>query len=320
MPNPHLSILVVDDAKFSCAMIGRTLTQAGYRDVRVAENAAQAIVKLSERPASVLLADWQMPEMDGLELAAHVRRLDESNGHYTYVILLTGREGEKVLNEAFNQGVDDFISKTVMNEQLLPRMFAAERLCGTLQQLLQEKTLLRKNIASLEEHNLIDPVTGLGNSRYLKKYLHNSLRRIESRGGALCYLLISIQNTDGLLRRYGTAFYHDLLNKVARRLEQLVRPLDLLVSPDDRHFVLIVLLSDLETCSHRSFKHVQDGINLRPLKTSEGFINIKADFALLGVDSRALPIDPEQFMEQAKKLVQESRATQRFTALRLAER
>ena len=86
---------------------------------------------LEQRPASVLLADWLMPEIDGLELTARVRQLDETADHYTYIILLTGKEGENVLGEAFDRGVDDFISKAAMNEQLVPRVYAADRLCNT---------------------------------------------------------------------------------------------------------------------------------------------------------------------------------------------
>src|SRR5690606_8661743 len=123
MPNPHLSILVVDDAKFSSAMIGRALTQAGYQDLRYANSAAEALRQLEIRPASVLLADWLMPQMDGLELTAQVRQLDEMADHYTYVVLLTGKEGDNVLIEAFDRGVDDFISKAAMNEQLVPRIY-----------------------------------------------------------------------------------------------------------------------------------------------------------------------------------------------------
>ena len=77
MPNPLLSILVVDDAKFSSVMIGRTLNQAGYKDIRFANSAAEALKLLEERSAGILLADWLMPEMDGLELTARVRQQDE---------------------------------------------------------------------------------------------------------------------------------------------------------------------------------------------------------------------------------------------------
>ncbi|CAN7455823.1 response regulator [Pseudomonas sp. LjRoot71] len=317
MPNPHLSILVVDDAKFSSAMIGRALSQAGYQDLRFASSAAEAIKLLEQRPASVLLADWLMPEMNGLELTVQVRQFDEMAHHYTYVILLTGKEGENVLGEAFDSGVDDFISKAAMNEQLVPRVYAADRLCNTLQRLLQENRLLTENIASLEKRNLIDPLTGLGNSRYLHQKTLDSLRQVESRGGALCYLLIGLQDMHELHLQYGDTFYNELLTGVARRLQQLVRPLDILVRLDESHFGLITLLTDLHECSPSSFKRLHDGINLKAFKTSEGFISLKAGISLVGLDAKGLPCTPEQIISHAEKLLPESHSSGRVTALRL---
>ena len=318
MPNPHLSILVVDDAKFSSAMIGRALSQAGYQDLRFANSAAEAIRLLEQRPASVLLADWLMPEMNGLELTVQVRQFDEMAHHYTYVILLTGKEGENVLGEAFDSGVDEFISKAAMNEQLVPRVYAADRLCNTLQRLLQENRLLTENIASLEQRNLIDPLTGLGNSRYLHQKMLDSLRQVESRGGALCYLLIGLQDMHELHQRYGDTFYNELLTGVARRLQQLVRPLDVLVRLDESHFGLITLLTDLHECSPSSFKRLHEGINLKAFKTSEGFISLKAGISLVGLDAKGLPITPEQIIDNATRILPESHSTGLVTALRLS--
>ena len=318
MPNPHLSILVVDDAKFSSAVIGRALTQAGYQDLRFASSAAEAIRLLEQRPASVLLADWLMPEMNGLELTEQVRQFDEMTHHYTYIILLTGKEGENVLGEAFDSGVDDFINKAAMSEQLVPRVYAADRLCNTLQRLLQENRLLTENIASLEQRNLIDPLTGLGNSRYLHQKMLDSLRQVESRGGALCYLLIGLQDMHELHQRYGDTFYNELLTGVARRLQQLVRPLDVLVRLDESHFGLITLLTDLHECSPSSFKRLHEGINLKAFKTSEGFISLKAGISLVGLDAKGLPITPEQIIDNATRILPESHSTGLVTALRLS--
>lgn len=317
MPNPHLSILVVDDAKFSSAMIGRALSQAGYQDVRFASSASEALQQLEQRPASVLLADWLMPEIDGLELTARVRQLDETADHYTYIILLTGKEGENVLGEAFDRGVDDFISKAAMNEQLVPRVYAADRLCSTLQRLLHENRMLTQSVASLERRNLVDPLTGLGNPRYLRQKLSDSLRQIESRGGAVCYLLIGLPEATQLRSRYGERFFNELLHSAARRLQQLVRPLDVLTRLDDNHFGLITLLDDLQECSPSSFKRLHEGLNLKAFKTSEGFITLKAGISLVGIDAKALPTDPEQLILHAQKLLAESYASGRVAAMRL---
>jgi len=317
MPNPHLSILVVDDAKFSSAMIGRALSQAGYQDVRFASSASEALQQLEQRPASVLLADWLMPEIDGLELTARVRQLDETTDHYTYIILLTGKEGENVLGEAFDRGVDDFISKAAMNEQLVPRVYAADRLCNTLQRLLHENRMLTQSVASLERRNLVDPLTGLGNPRYLRQKLSDSLRQIESRGGAVCYLLIGLQDAGQLRSQYGDRFFNELLHSAARRLQQLVRPLDVLTRLDDNHFGLITLLEDLQECSPSSFKRLHEGLNLKAFKTSEGFITLRAGISLVGIDAKALPTDPEQLILHAQKLLAESYASGRVAAMRL---
>src|SRR5690606_27737434 len=128
MPNLDLPILVVDDAKFSSMVVGRTLRNAGYRDIRIANNAPAALKLMEERAVSVLIADWLMPEMDGLELTDRVRQQDEQDNHYTYVILLTARESVEALSEAFDRGVDDFIYKSDMTKQLIPRIFAADRM------------------------------------------------------------------------------------------------------------------------------------------------------------------------------------------------
>lgn len=319
MPNPHLSILVVDDAKFSSAMIGRALTQAGYLDVRFATSAAEALRQLELRPASVLLADWLMPEMDGLDLTSRVRQLDETADHYTYVILLTGKEGDNVLVEAFDRGVDDFISKASMNEQLVPRVYAADRLCNTLQRLLQENRMLTLNIASLEQRNLVDPLTGLGNPRYLQQKLSDSLRQIESRGGAVCYLLIGQQDAGTLRSQYGNTFYNELLHGVARRLQQLVRPLDVLARIDDNHFALITLIDDLQECSPSSFKRLHEGLNLKAFKTSEGFITLKAGISLVGLDAKSLPLDPNHLISHAARLLPDSYASGRVNAARMPQ-
>ena len=119
---------MVDDAKFSSTVVNRAFKNAGCRDIRVANDAPAALREMQSRAVSVLIADWLMPEMDGLELTDQVRQLDEQSGPYTYIVLLTAKESVNALTEAFDRGVDDFINKSDMSKQLLPRVFAADRL------------------------------------------------------------------------------------------------------------------------------------------------------------------------------------------------
>lgn len=317
MPNPLLSILVVDDAKFSSVMIGRTLNQAGYNDIRFANSAAEALKLLEERPAGILLADWLMPEMDGLELTAQVRQHDEQQNHYTYIILLTGKEGDNALAEAFDSGVDDFISKTTMNEQLVPRVFAADRLYNTLTRLIKENQLLTRNIAFLESRNQIDPLTGLGNTRHLQHMLTKNLQQVEARGGTLCYVLIGIENMATLSQQYGRTIHKELLRSIARRLQQLVRPLDVLARLDGNHFALITRLSEQQEYSPASFKRLYDSLNIKSFKTSEGFISLKAGISLITLNNKALPATTEQVIRLAAKHLSNSYNNSRIEAVHI---
>lgn len=316
MPDPNLSIMVVDDARFSSALIGRVLQQAGYRDIRYAGSASEALAALDLRPANVLLADWLMPEMNGLQLTSQIRQLDESGEHYTYIILLTGSDGDGLLTEAFDCGVDDFVNKATVNEQLVPRVRAADRLCGRLQHLQQETRRLTHNVSNLEQRNVIDELTGLGNQRFLRQHLGDALRQLESRGGALCYLLIGLDDSSNRRSR-DEGLRRELLYNVACRLRNMLRPLDVLVRLDDSHFAVVAMVDDLRECSHNSFRRLHDSLNLKALKTSEGYITLQAAIALVGVDARDCPVSIDTLMRQAASQLAEARSSGRIACQRL---
>lgn len=297
MQNSQLSILVVDDAKFSSALIGRALSQAGYQDIRYASNAEEALRELRQRPAGILLADWLMPGIDGLELTSRVRQQDALADHYTYIMLLTGREGDSDLGEAFARGVDDFISKARLHEQLIPRVMAGDRLCHTLQRLLQENRQLAEGKGA--EQALLDPLTGLGNSHCLHARLAEQLQTLDQQGGAFCLVLIEAPE----LASRGAPHHRELLAGVARRLQHLVRPQDVLARPDESRFALVAGLEQLEDAALNSFRRLAERLNGEPFATCSGPLRLQARLALLGVDRRALPQTPEQLLEQAGQLL-----------------
>ncbi|WP_213875174.1 diguanylate cyclase [Pseudomonas sp. dw_358] len=312
MPNPILSILLVTDDLDSAAITTGELRQAGYQDIRLAQP-GEAIGLLENQPASLLLVSGE----EGLQLATQVRQLDEMGDHYTYILLIDQRPAAYLLDEQADNGIDDVIHPGHVRDHLLPRVAAADRLTSNLQRLRQENRLLRQNIASLEQRNLVDSLTGLGNARYLRQKLADSLRQIQARGGALCYLLIGLQQSAALQREYGSDFYDELLQGVARRLQQMVRPLDILARLDDQHFVLLTLPADLQECAPSSFKRLHEGLNLKGFMTSAGLLDIAAGISLVGLDSRSLPIDPQSLFDEASALLDYSYNSGLVTAKRL---
>ena len=92
MPASSSSIMIVDDTKFSSAVVRKLLQLDGFTDIRVADTAIDALAMLKQRNADVLLADWLMPGMDGLELTQLVRELNRRKNVVSYIFLLTAKE------------------------------------------------------------------------------------------------------------------------------------------------------------------------------------------------------------------------------------
>ncbi|WP_336366988.1 response regulator [Marinobacter sp. C2H3] len=286
MPNLDLPILVVDDAKFSSMVVSRTLRAAGYRDVRIAHNAPMALDLMEQRPVSVLIADWLMPEMDGLQLTDRVRQQDEQNNHYTYVILLTARESVEALSEAFDRGVDDFIYKSNMTKQLVPRIFAADRMADRQNALLRANSLLIENNRELEATNIIDLETGLCNQRYARERLTKVLRHAEARGGAGAYVLCGIRNWQDLRRNNPPSVMGEVAVGIGRRLSNLIRPIDALCRVGDNQFAIVSYFPNSEHCTTTAFRRIFDGINHKALKTTAGFLSVEAGMVLCKADAQ----------------------------------
>ncbi len=77
MTNKDVSIIIVDDMQFSRVVVQAALRKAGFSNILVASSAAEALKTIEEKHIEVVLADWVMPEMDGLELTDRIRQRDE---------------------------------------------------------------------------------------------------------------------------------------------------------------------------------------------------------------------------------------------------
>jgi len=313
MSNPNLRILLVNDDPATLPPVLDRLRDGGYVDIRHGSHAE--LDSLLERRPDVLICAGAA----GLALASRVRQLDELADTYTYILLISDAPAAELLDESADRGIDDVVAPAQL-DLLLPKVLAADRLCNVLQRLRHENSLLRKNIASLEQRNLVDALTGLGNARYLRQQLSDSLRQIKARGGAICYLLIGLEHSDGLLRENGTEVYDELLQGVARRLQQMVRPLDVLARLDDRHFVLMTLPADLSECAPSSFKRLHDGLNQKGFMTRAGLMDISAGISLIGLDNQSIAMDPQSLFEEASQLLGESYASHLVSAKRLPQR
>jgi CheY-like chemotaxis protein len=114
------NVLVVDDEKTVCNSCRKILTQAGYR-VEVASSGEEAIDKIKGNGFDVVITDWKMPKMDGLEVT---RRVKQEKPEMT-VIVITGYPSVENTVEAIRSGASDFVTKPFTPEELSDAMLRA---------------------------------------------------------------------------------------------------------------------------------------------------------------------------------------------------
>ncbi len=302
----ELSIIVVDDMKFNCEFIRKSLTDEGYGDVRVAVSAREALMQLELRPADVLLADWVMPEMDGLELTDRIRQIDEEKHRYTCVVLLTARDDIESVIEAFDRGVDDYLTKPPNKQELAARIYAAGRIANLQNGLLDAMRTLRE---SYEGRVTIDQATGLGNRLDAERRFGELIDMVESRGGAACCGFFSLNDSEALLAKHGETAYCEILKSIATRLSRAVRPNDVVARISDAEFVVGMYYQDEEQLKSKTYKRILQAINLRPIKTSRGFIAVSGAMAISCSRKGELYEQAEELIAAAAQKVEQSRAS-----------
>ena len=115
-----LSVLIVDDDELERALIADRLRQRGINVGEVADG-AQALTRLGAENVPVVIVDWQMPVMDGIEFTEKFRAGKRGE---TYVIMLTSRKEDFDYERGYRAGVDDYLTKGVREPELIARIHA----------------------------------------------------------------------------------------------------------------------------------------------------------------------------------------------------
>ena len=135
-----MKILVAEDDFISRKLLCTTLETFGH-EVEVFNDGQEAWDRFNDEPLRIIVSDWLMPNMDGLEFCRKVR--DRPDTEYTYFILLTANvQGEDTHREAMDAGVDDFMSKPLNREQIWIRLRVAERILGFTTHISQLESML----------------------------------------------------------------------------------------------------------------------------------------------------------------------------------
>ncbi len=140
-------VLVVDDNRVERRILNASLTRWGYQ-VDEAASGEEALAFCKKSPPDLIISDWMMPGMNGLDFCRAFRDLERDD--YGYFILLTSKSETDSVARGLDSGADDFLTKPVNPDELRARLTAGERLLSMQTELRQKNHLLASTLAELQ--------------------------------------------------------------------------------------------------------------------------------------------------------------------------
>lgn len=166
------NILVVEDEEHTRYLLERLLVVNNF-EVRTAENGIDALNTITNFKPEIILADWNMPEMDGAELCSRIKSNPDLK--HIYFIMITAKTSTHEKVEGLDTGADDYITKPVENEELLARIRSGLRIYDLQQEIKQlehEKALIE--MAATLGHQMNNPLSAINMAlTSLKKNIQN---------------------------------------------------------------------------------------------------------------------------------------------------
>jgi len=212
-----VKILIADDSIVSRHLLEATLRKWGY-DVLVACDGAEALELLQREDApGLIILDWMMPGMTGVEVCRRIR--ERQCEPYTYILLLTSKSQKEDLIEGMEAGADDYITKPFDQNELQVRLRAGTRLLDLQTQLLKAREDLREQATH-------DSLTQIWNRSSILGELGREMARSERELRHLGVVIVDLDHFKQVNDTYGHLAGDAVLREAARRMQSGIRQYD----------------------------------------------------------------------------------------------
>ena len=247
-------VLVIDDSPVYRHLIGGHLREWGF-EVMLATSGLEGWEILRQRGGPTLvISDWVMPGMDGIELCQKVRQ-SRAEEAYIYFLLLTSKDARTDLLKAMEAGADDYLVKPFDEQELRARLLVGTRILRLQQQLVEARESMRWAAT-------YDGLTGLLNRREIVEALRRELARARREKKTVAVIMADIDHFKTINDELGHLAGDEVLTEVGRRLRSELRIYDAAGRYGGEEFLLVLSGCDLTSALIRA-----DQIRLALCKT-----------------------------------------------------
>jgi two-component system cell cycle response regulator len=244
-----LRVLVVEDDAATLKLLDAMLKKAGH-DVVLAQNGVEALRLIKQHPPQLVVSDWMMPEMDGIDLCQRLRASDEWRN--IYVVILTAQENPDRLIQAFEAGADDYLLKPITPKILFARLRAAQRVIQMQAELANDREQLQRLANELTAANqrlqqlaLTDVLTDLPNRRAAMERLEQEWASIQRNNRVLVCMILDVDHFKSINDKFGHPVGDVVLKHIALTLRKTARTQDLVCRFGGEEFLVICPDTDI---------------------------------------------------------------------------
>jgi two-component system, cell cycle response regulator len=270
-------VLVADDSAVYRKLLQQTLS-SDY-SILMARSAEEALQLYESEHPSLVITDWVMPDMTGIELCQRIR--SNVRARYTYIILLTTIAEKENIVRGLTAGADDYLTKPFHQEELLARVRVGCRLMELHRQLEAKNRLL-------EELALTDPLTKLPNRRAIEDWARRQLSGAARHGFPFWVVLIDLDH----FKRVNDTYGHDAGDLVLQRLSEILklntRLSDICGRIGGEEFLQVLTYAD-EPSIRMVVERVRKQFAAEPFSFGGESIKVTASFGVAGFQGRTPP-------------------------------
>jgi two-component system, cell cycle response regulator len=262
-------VLVADDSRIYRKLVEQALSAKQY-EVMFAKSGHEAIDLFAQHEPSLVITDWQMPDLTGIELCEHIRNHPKKS--YTYVIILTGMTEKHNLVKGLAAGADDYLTKPFHSDELLARIGVGRRIVELHRQ-LEAKNVLLKELA------LTDSLTGLPNRRAIEEWSTRQLSGALRYGFTFHVVLADLDHFKTVNDTYGHEAGDTVLKKFSEILKGHSRRSDICGRVGGEEF-LFVLTHTTQANAKMVIERIRQQLETTQFNLDGNTLRITASFGL----------------------------------------
>ncbi|MBM3810010.1 MAG: diguanylate cyclase [Acidimicrobiia bacterium] len=276
-----MDILIADDSAVSRRLLEADLKKWGYRVITASDGTEAWNILSGEEAPRLVILDWMMPGLSGLEVCRRVR--EQANDHYTYILLLTSRHEKEDLIAGMEAGADDYLVKPFDQNELKVRLGPGRRIIELQRELLAAREELRVQATR-------DSLTKLWNRRAIFDILAKELARCQRENSVVGIVIGDLDRFKGINDSYGHIAGDAVLAEVADRMLHSIRPYDAVGRYGGEEFLMVLPGCD-EDSTLAAAERMRESVQSSHIELLGGSLDVTASFGATSLkkDAYATP-------------------------------